>query len=201
MFVQVMRGQVADADELRAALERWARDLAPGATGWLGSTTGVTADGVAILVARFDSQELAQRNSERPEQHQWWMETAKLFAGEVTFHDSREVSTFGGGGSDRAGFVQIIQGRYIHPEKAVEQLERMTEPLRELRPDVLGGLLCLHDDRWFTQAVYFASEAEARSGEQRQPPPEVQAALDEEKANTTDVAFYDLTDPWLVSPR
>lgn len=201
MFVQVMRGRVADAEALRASLDRWVGELAPGATGWLGSTTGVDADGVAILVARFASVEAAQRNSGRPEQGQWWMATEKLFAGDVVFHDSSEVSEFGGGGSDSAGFVQVIQGRYVDPGKAVEQLGRMEKPLQELRPDVLGGLLCLHEDRHFTQVVYFASEAQARAGEQLQPPPDVQALLDEEQANMTDVVFYSFPDPWLVSPR
>lgn len=201
MFVQVIHGRVADADELRASMRRWVSDLAPNATGWLGSTTGVTADGVGIALARFESAAAAKRNSERPEQHQWWMETAKLFAGDVTFHDSQQVSEFGRGGSDQAGFVQVIQGRYNRPEMAVEHLERMAEPLREYRPDVIGGLHCLHDGGVFTQAVYFTSEAEARAGEQRQPPPRVQGWLDETRQNTTDVVFFNLGDPWLDSPR
>jgi hypothetical protein len=40
VFVQVIQGQVADAGKVRAALDRWAQELAPGATGWLGSTAG-----------------------------------------------------------------------------------------------------------------------------------------------------------------
>ena len=30
MFVQVIQGQVADAEQARAAFDQWARDLAPG---------------------------------------------------------------------------------------------------------------------------------------------------------------------------
>ena len=40
MFVQVIQGQVADAEQAHAALDRWARELAPGATGWLGRPPG-----------------------------------------------------------------------------------------------------------------------------------------------------------------
>jgi hypothetical protein len=40
VFVQVIRGQVTDAGKVREALDRWAKELAPGATGWLGSTAG-----------------------------------------------------------------------------------------------------------------------------------------------------------------
>lgn len=201
MFVQVIQGRVADADELRGSMQRWLTELAPGAAGWLGSTGGVTADGMAILLARFESDEAARRNSDRPEQHQWWMETSKLFAGDVTFHDCREVYEFGRGGSDQAGFVQVMQGRYNEPEKARDQLMRMEEPLRQLRPDVMGGLLCLHGDGGYTQAIYFTSEAEAREGERRTPPPEVQSLMEEARANEGEITYFDLTDPWLDSPR
>ena len=201
MFVQVIQGRVGDAGQLRARMEQWVRDLSGGAIGWLGSTAGVTADGTGIAVARFDSADAARRNSERPEQGQWWAQTATVFDGDVTFHDCSEVHLFGRGGSDDAGFVQVMQGRYTDPARAVELLQRLEQPLRELRPDVIGGELCLHGDGGFTQAVYFTSEAEARAGENTQPPPEVQAWLDEEAAMTTDLVFYDLTDPWLHSPR
>src|ERR671922_1046980 len=92
VFVQVIQGQVADAQQARAALDRWAREVAPGATGWLGSTAGVTEDGRFVALARFESEEAARRNSNRPEQDRWWAETSKLFTGEVTFLDSTEVT-------------------------------------------------------------------------------------------------------------
>ena len=53
MFVQVIQGQVTDAGKVRAALDRWAAEVAPGAIGWLGSTAGVTGDGRFIALARF----------------------------------------------------------------------------------------------------------------------------------------------------
>jgi hypothetical protein len=201
MFVQVIQGRVRDADQLRARMERWIADLSPNAEGWLGSTTGVTADGIGIALARFESADAARRNSERPEQGRWWAETEQLFDGDVTFHDSTDVQPFGRGGSDEAGFVQVIQGRYTDREKGLELMRRSEEPLRELRPDVLGGLLCLYGDGGFTQAVYFTSEAEARANEQKQPPPEVQAMFEEEAGITTDLVYFDLTDPWLYSPK
>jgi hypothetical protein len=175
--------------------------LSPGAIGWLGSTAGVTADGTGIALARFESADAARRNSDRPRQGQWWAETAKLFDGDVTFKESVQVHLLGQGGSDDAGFVQVIQGRYTDQKRAVELLQQSEEPLRELRPDVIGGQLCLHGDGGFTQAVYFTSESEARLGEKRPPPAEVQAWLDEEAAITTDLVFYDLADPWMHSPR
>jgi hypothetical protein len=92
MFAQVIQGKTSNPEALDAALNRWFQDLAPGATGWLGSTSGVTEDGRAIAVVRFETEEDARRNSNRPEQDQWWSETAKIFDGEATFRDSTDVT-------------------------------------------------------------------------------------------------------------
>ena len=91
MFVQVITGKTSKAAEVRAAVDRWEKDLAPGAEGWLGSTAGVTEDGRLVALARFESEEAAQRNSDRPEQGEWWAEVAKLLDGEATFRNSVNV--------------------------------------------------------------------------------------------------------------
>src|SRR5262245_5698623 len=92
MFVQVVQGRVADAEGIHSAIDRWERELADGADGWLGSTEGVTDDGRFIAVVRFESEQAAMRNSKRPEQDRWWRETAQLFTEQPTFHDSNDVS-------------------------------------------------------------------------------------------------------------
>ena len=104
MFIQVIQGRAINPDGIRAAADRWKAELQPGAEGWLGSTSGVTDDGRFIAVVRFQSEELARRNSDRPEQGAWWNETA-MHLDEVSFHDSSRVHTYQGGGSDEAGFV------------------------------------------------------------------------------------------------
>jgi hypothetical protein len=91
MFVQVIQGQVSDAAQVRAHLDNWVEEVAPGAVGWLGSTSGVTGDGRLIALARFESAEAARRNSDRPEQAAWWEQTAALFTGEPVFHDTTSV--------------------------------------------------------------------------------------------------------------
>jgi len=100
MFMQVIQGRVAGSAEPRTAMDRWVQDLAPGGEGWLGSTAGVTDDGTAVATARFESEEAARRNSDRPGQGEWWAETAKLFTGEVAFGDpaSRQPSRSAAGG-------------------------------------------------------------------------------------------------------
>jgi hypothetical protein len=190
---------------MRAAMDRWVEQEAPGAIGWLGSTAGVTDDGTFIALVRFESAEAARRNSERPEQHQWWMETAKLFSGDVTFHDCREVVVFGRGGSDDAGFVQVIQGRVRDVERmrALNEQYQQYEPAwDDYRPDVIGGVVAMHGDGGYTNAVYFTSEKAAREGERKEAPAELKAIMDEEMAlHEGELTFLDLREPWLRSPR
>ena len=201
MFVQVIEGQVSDAEEAHEALERWMRDLAPGATGWLGTTAGVTDDGRFIALARFESEEAARSNSDRPEQGQWWAETARLFSGEATFHDSTEVVEDVAGDPDQAGFVQIMQGRSTNPERARELMEQNPEDWAAFRPDVVGSVTAMHDEGAYTMAMYFTSEQEAREGEKKEPPAELKAQMDE--MNTLSAGkpdFFDIKRPWLYSP-
>lgn len=200
MFMQVIHGRVADPAELRTAMDRWVQELAPGADGWLGSTAGVTDDGVAVATARFVSQEAARRNSDRPEQGEWWAQTSKLFTGEVAFADCREVVQMRAGGSDEAGFVQVIQGR----AKDVARLRELNEEFAmyaDFREDLIGGVIGLHDDDRFTQVAYFTSESAAREGERQEPPPELSAIFQEEMSLLEDVSYLDLRQPWLFSPR
>jgi len=201
MFVQVIQGPISDASELRGSLDRWIRDISPHAVGWLGSTSGVTDDGNAIAVVRFESEDAARANANRPEQHAWWMDTAKLFTGDVTFHDCREVYEVGGGASDEAGFVQIIQGRNADRQRSLEVMREVEDTMQDMRPDILGGLVCTHEEDGYTNAFYFTSEAEARVGEQQEPPEELKAMMEEEQARMGMPTFYDLRDPRHDSPR
>jgi hypothetical protein len=197
MFVQVITGQVADADGFEAALDRWQREVRPGAVGFLGSTGGVTPDGRAVVLARFESEEAARANSERPEQGAWWAEAEKCFGGPVTFHDCTEVDTFRGGGTDDARFVQVMTGRA--DRRRMRQMDERAEPfLPDLRPDLLGSVRAWHGDE-YTEAAYFTSEAEARAGEAKQPPPELADAMVEWEDVMGDVTYYDLPAPRLVS--
>jgi hypothetical protein len=163
MFVQVISGKLADADLFQRQLDAWRRDVKPGAKGYLGSTGGITPDGRTIALVRFESKEAADANSSRPEQGTWWSETEKAFGGPVSFENCTEVDEPLGGGSNDAGFVQVIQGRVKDQESFRKMGQEMEGDLRQARPDILGMLVAWHGDgRGFTQAVYFRSEAETR---------------------------------------
>jgi hypothetical protein len=202
VFVQVIQGQVADAEQVRAAFDRWDRELAPGATGWLGSTAGVTDDGRFIALARFESEEAARRNSGRPEQDRWWAETARLFSGEASFTDSDDVVVDVVGEPGDAGFVQVMRGRGTDPDRARELMAQDSSEWADFRPDILGSVAVLHDGGAYTMAIYFTSEEEAREGERKEPPPELRAQMEEMDALSAGVPeFFDLRQPWLYSPR
>jgi hypothetical protein len=202
MFVQVIQGQVADAGALKAALDRWIRELAPGSIGWLGTTAGVTEDGRFIELARFESEDAARRNSNRPEQDQWWAETSKLFVGEATFKDSSDVTVDVTGDPDAAGFVQVIQGRGSDPDRARELMGQGSSEWAAFRPEILATVAVGHEGGAYSMAVYFTSEAEAREGERKEPPPELRAQMDELAAlSVGEPEFFDLKRPWLYSRR
>jgi hypothetical protein len=200
MFVQIIQGQVSDAGQVRAVLDRWVREVSSGAAGWLGSTGGVTEDGRFIALARFESEQAARRNSDRPEQDQWWAEASKLFTGEVTFRDSTDVTVDVHGDPDSAGFVQIMQGRSSDPERARELMDADPEEWAAFRPDVIGSVAVGHEGGAYTMALYFTSEEAAREGERKQPPAQLQALMDEmNKLSIGTPDFFDLKQPWLYS--
>ena len=201
MFVQVIQGRTSQPEALVEAFDRWKADLSPSATGWLGSTGGVTEDGRFIAVARFESEEAAMANSARPEQDAWWAETAKLLDGEATFRNSTDVEVDMQGDPDQAGFVQIMQGRGSDPERAKQLMAQDADKWAEFRPDVIGNLAIGHDQGAYTMVMYFTSEAEAREGERKEPPPELQAQMEEmNKLNIGEPEFFDLKQPILSSP-
>ena len=199
MFVQVIQGGVKDADGLRQSLDRWISDLSPGADGWLGTTWGLYGDNSFIALARFESADAAQRNSDRPEQGSWWHEVESSLEGETRFADYDDIILLGPGGSDSAGFVQVMQGRVSDVERERTMTRDFAQRPMDFRPDILGGFAALDDDGTFVQAIYFTSEAEAREGEQKAMPPDMQAMMEQSQANTTEIAFIDLTSPVFAS--
>jgi hypothetical protein len=202
MFVQVIKGKVSDPSLVRAALDKWTNDLAPGATGWLGSTTGVTDDGTLIAVARFDTEENARRNSDRAEQGRWWAETERAFDGDVTFADSTDVDDYVVGDPDTAGFVQVMQGQVTDLERVKELMRQRPDDFSRVRPDILAILDIAHQEGRWTTVAYFTSETEARERESQEPPPEFAEMMKELMAlSIGEPTYYDLRQVWFDSPQ
>ena len=201
MFAQIIRGKVSDPTAVRPVVDRWMTELGPTAKGWLGSTSGVTDDNEVFVLVRFESEEAARANSDRPEQGAWWAEMEKVFDGQPTFQDSNDVQVDTSGDPDAAGFVQVMTGQVTDPDRA-KQLMAEQPDMRTLRPDILGSVSVGHEDGKWTMVIYFTSEADAREGEAKQMPPEALKAMEEMQAlSVGQPEFLDLKTPWLDSPK
>jgi hypothetical protein len=201
MFVQVITGHVSDAAAVRAQLDKWVAEIAPSAEGWLGSTAGVTDDGQLVAVARFESEEAAQRNSDRPEQGAWWDEMAKNFTDEPVFQNSTNATADTYGDPSQSTFVQVMQGRTSDAARARELMNDDSIDWAAFRPDILASLYIDHEGGAWTMVNYFTSEAEAREAEKNEPPAELQAMMGElDQLSVGEPTFIDLKDPWLNAP-
>ena len=196
MFVQIIEGRTSDAKALMDHGEQWQHDVRPGAIGYLGITAGVTADGRSIAIARFEDEAAARANSERPEQTAWWEGMAKLFDGEPTFSESSDVTEWMGGGSDDAGFVQVMKSTGVDRAK-VEEMDKVFESYTHLRPDLLGGLRIWTGADTCVDVAYFTSEAEARAGEKAEMPDELQELMAGFEG-MGETEYLDLADPYLA---
>jgi hypothetical protein len=198
VYVQLIQGPVADRDSVHRLVQRWEEDLRPGATGFLGSTVGITADGWLVASVRFASLMDGQDNGARPEQGGWWNEFSKCLSADPTFVDTEDAETFFGKGCDGAGFVQVMEGRTDDRDRLVS-LERQIQPhLAELRPEYLGGLRIWPSTDAFVELAYFTSEELARAGESRDVPGDVGRLVRDWQATMTGLRYRDLVDVQLI---
>ncbi len=198
MFVQIIEGKVADKEGLRRRLETWQADLRPGATGYLGSTGGVTDDGRSLAIVRFESAAAAKANNDRAEQGAWWAETEKYFDGPVSFTSSEDVEQFLAGGSNSAGFVQVMKTPDIPDRAIVKNADRLFEQhAATWRPDLIGGIRVWTSDHSTVEVNYFTSEADARANEATEPPAELAELMTQFGELMANTEYIDLRDPWL----
>ena len=198
MFVQVITGRTSAPDGLRRQAEQWSERVRPGAVGFLGTTAGIADDGTFIALARFTDEAAAQANAARPEQGEWWAGMTKFLDGEPTFRESSDISLLFEGGSDTAGFVQIMEGTVRDRARAQGfETSEMLEQLRAARPDLIGALRAWFPGGAFVEAAYFTSEAEARAGESSA---EFAGPQQEFMDLFEAMTFLDLHDPMLVAP-
>lgn len=200
MFIQIIQGRCTRPDELRTHLDRWQVEQAPQAAGWLGGTYGFDGDDF-LGVVRFESRAAAAANNDRPGQTEWAEQATSLMDGPVEYHDCEDVTVMMDGGSDGAGFVQVIRGR-VADAAAAERLKRLmtdTDVLHRTRPDIIGATLAIEADGTFTETVAFTDEASARQGEQVSTshlPDDVRETLEEAMVGAR---FWDLHHPWFQS--
>lgn len=194
MFIQMVQGTCAQQDDMKMLVDDWCGEMAD-QPGWLGGTYGFTDDNQFVGVVRFDSKASCDAYCERGGSALWWAAASDLFDGTPEIHQSDDVSIMLDGGSDDAGFVQIMRGHV----KDADRLRRMTTDqemtamLHQARPDVIGSTLIIEDDGTFIETIFFTSEDEARIGEKQEMP---EAVADEMAEAMADVEYIDLHRPW-----
>jgi hypothetical protein len=201
MFIRVIQGRATNPPGIRRDLGRWQQLLAADADGWLGTTAGITEDGWSVTVVRFASEAQARRNSDRPEQREWWRDASQHLA-RIAVHDAPEVHTYRDGGADEAGFVQVVQGQSDDLERIVSLGRDNEEVLAREAPHILGMTVAEHAD-WpgdFTKTVYFTSEQDARRFAQEPPAAADEPVLERLRTLLTTSRRFDLRDPQLLSP-
>jgi hypothetical protein len=99
------------------------------------------------------------------------------------------------GGSDDAGFVQLIRGKMDDPAGLESMLQATTPMLHEMRPDIIGATIAIEDDGTFTETVAFTSESAAREGEAKPMPDD----MAEQWQSMGEVTFLDLHHPWFAT--
>jgi hypothetical protein len=196
MFVQVIEGTTSNPEAMIAAGEEWQRSIRPGAVGYLGVTAGVAEDGKTFTLARFQDEASARANSERPEQGEWYEKhLTSAFDSPPTFTESSDVEELMGGGSNDAGFVQVMKSSGVDRAE-VQRLDQVFEQHLGQRPDIIGGIRVWTGTDSCIEVMYFTSEAEARKGEAAEMSEELQKAMaDFEGMGSTE--FIDLKDPQL----
>jgi hypothetical protein len=193
MFIQVIQSKTSRPDEVRALTDEWS-ELPSEGYGFLGGTYGVTDDGDFLGVVRFESKEKAMANSARPETDAMAKRMGELMDSPPTFHDCDDVTVWLDGGSDDAGFVQVIQGETDDPDRLKEVMGgESDDEMRQQRPDIIGGTFALTDGGTFINTVAFTDEASAREGEKDSSPPEEMQSL------MRDLRYFDLHNPWFTS--
>jgi hypothetical protein len=201
VFIQLIQGRAANPSGIRKELNRWQRQLAVDADGWLGSTAGTTEDGWSVVVMYFASEQQARRNSNRPEQRAWWRQASRHL-GEVAFHDAPKVHLYRDGRSVLAGYVQVIQGHTDNLERMASLGGDQEDVLAREAPHILGVTVAEHADRPgdFTQIVYFTSEQDAWSFDPQPPTEADEPAQAERRSLLTNLRSFDLRHPQFLIP-
>jgi hypothetical protein len=195
MFVQLIQGRTSDKAGLRGQFDRWMSELRPGATGFLGTTGGVSDDGEVFMAARFESEAAARANSDRPEQGAWWSETEKYLDGPATFVDSSDIDVQMEPSND-AGFVQVMRSRALDRARIEAMNADFAQVMAEARPDIVGAVSVWSGDD-VTDIAYFTTEEAARAGEQQELPEDQRKMFEEWQSLIEGMTYLDLKDPWI----
>jgi len=190
----MVQGACSQEDDMRMLVDEWCERMAD-EPGWLGGTYGFTDDGRFLGMIRYESMGACRRACSASDAGAWWAAAMEMFDSPPEIHQSEDVMLMLDGGSDDAGFVQVMRGRVGNSDKLRRIMtdQEMTSMLHQARPDIIGATMLIEDDGTFTETVFFTDEESARKGESMEMPAEVAKDLEEAMA---EVDYYDLPKPW-----
>jgi hypothetical protein len=199
VFIQMVQGKCSRQDDMRMLVDAWCTQMAD-RPGWLGGTYGFTDDDRFVGIVRYDSEAACRDYRAEADAGMWWAEAESLMDGSCEIHQSGDVTMMLEGGSDDAGFVQVMRGHVGNADllRKMTGDTEMTNMLHEARPEIIGSTLAIEDDGSFIETVAFTDEESARKGEQTEMPAEVQQDM---AAAMADVEFIDLHRPWFATHR
>jgi len=197
VFIQMVQGPCSRQDEMRQLVDNWCGTMAD-RPGWLGGTYGFTDDDRFLGIVRFDSSSACLESAATDDAATWWAAAAELFDGTCEIHESEDVSIMLEGGSDDAGFVQVMTGRVADADKYRHFMTdtEMTSMLHDARPEIIGAVLAMEPTGSFVETIAFTDEESARRGEQKEMPADMREEFD---AAMSDVEFIDLHKPWFAT--
>src|SRR5205085_7190716 len=114
--------------------------------------------------------------------------------------ETADVTLHGGQGWETARFVQLMRAQ-VRDRRRFEAIEdEITPQFMQLRPDMLAAYRAWLPDGSVAAIDYFTFEGEARAGEQKQMPDVLGEGFKEWMSLLDDVEWFDLPDPWTVTP-
>jgi hypothetical protein len=93
----------------------------------------------------------------------------------------------------------VITGRVSDFGRVRAVLDGFGDRIREHRPEIIGGTAGADADGRYVQTVYFTSEADARTGERREPPADLETSMSELAEAITELRYLDLHEPMTIS--
>jgi hypothetical protein len=197
VFIQMVQGRCSRQDEMRQLVDDWCGSMAD-RPGWLGGTYGFTDDDRFLGIVRFDSSSACKEAAAMDGAAMWWAGAEALFDGDCDVHESEDVSIMLAGGSDDAGFVQVMQGRVTDADRYRHFMTdtAMTSMLHDARPEIIGAILAMEPNGRFVETIAFTDEDSARRGEQIDMPADMEADF---QAAMADVEYIDLHKPWFAT--
>jgi len=203
MFAQIIRGRTSDPMAVRACLDRWMADLAPTATGWLDTTSGVTDEGDFFALVRFDSEEAATATISKPEHDRWWTQLEEaLDGGGPNIQETSDLFFESRGDFASARFIQVRMLQFNDLQRPMELFHSSLPARAAARPDVLGTLNAACPNGYGVTLMYFRSEEAAREGEHRELSADVKEFLAELRSLAVGPGErLDLRTPWHDTPN